>query len=362
MRAVWKWGILLMISWMLGPGGGLAGGTEISLRLVPTTKTTFSNAIPHYVYFDAETENATSLTVKLYKPSGVQTSFRNRGHVNRNQKAVRQTQYPLKKGETRKADLNILFRSESDTGIWRIEVTATASGKKPVTETIEIEITAPEMPELGQLSEVHAILEGEDGNVAVPVREGRIRFIAQNPKDPAFVTEYWLSRKYDLRETANRKCTRAVFSMALSWLGIDCTPVRMSEILWGEDIFYNFDPVCKKLGNVERRSGDLETLWEKYEAGDGSPIFLHFTYEGGAGMHAVLLVSRDRVNPELFYCVTSSSPVNTSAYPDGREKEHVIPIVIGEGKTGAWIESPMLETYNKGKIDEIWQWYRTDLP
>ena len=358
----WFAGILLMISWMLILADCGAGGTEISLRLVPTTKTAFSNAIPHYVYFDAETENAEILTVKLYKPSGVQTSFRNRQHVSRNRKAVRQTQYQIRKGETRKADLNILFRSEIETGIWRIEATASASKKKSVTEILEIEVLTPEAPELGQLGEVHAFLEGEDGNEAISVREGKIRFVAQNPKDSTFVTEYWLSKKYDLRESASRKCSRAVFSMALSYLGIDCTPVRMSEMVWGEDIFYNFDPVCKKLGNVERRSGDLETLWEKYEAGDGSPILLHFIYEGGEGMHALLLVSRDRMNPELFYCVTSSTPVNTSAYPDGRKLEHVIPILIEDGKTGAWIESPMLESYNKGKIDEIWQWYRTDLP
>lgn len=357
-----KWGILLMISWMLGLASCSAEETDISLQLVPTTRTTFNNAIPHYVYFDAEVKNAETLTIQLFKPSGVQTVFRNRRHVNMNRKAVRRTQYQLKKGENRKTDLNILFRSESDIGRWRIEVTASAAGKKPCTETLEIEIQVPEVPEMGQLGEVHAFLEGEDGNEAVPVREGKIRFIAQNPKDPTFVKEYWLSKKYDLRESANKKCTRAVFSMALSWLGIDCTPVRMSEMLWGEEIYYNFDPVCTKLGNVKRRSGDLETLWKKYETGDGSPIFLHFTYEGGAGMHALLLVSRDRMNPELFYCVTSSTPVNTSAYPDGREKEHVIPILIEEGKIGAWIQSPMLEIYNKGKIDEIWQWYRTDLP
>ena len=131
-------------------------------------------------------------------------------------------------------------------------------------------------------------------------------------------------------------------------------------MLWGENILYTFDPVCEKLGNVVRVEGDLDTLWADYEAGIGSPVLLHFTYEGGEGMHALLLVSRDRLNPELFYCVTSSSPVDTSDYPDGKKREHVIPIIIEDGRLGAWIQSPMLRLYNKGKIDEIWQWRRTD--
>ncbi len=111
MNTLRKWGILLMISWMLGLVSCGAEETDISLRLVPTTKTTFNNAIPHYVYFDAEVKNAETLTIQLFKPSGVQTVFRNRRHVDMNRKAVRRTKYQLKKGENRKTDLNILFRS-----------------------------------------------------------------------------------------------------------------------------------------------------------------------------------------------------------------------------------------------------------
>ena len=206
------------------------------------------------------------------------------------------------------------------------------------------------------------MLIGEDGDEALPAEEGKIRFVAQNPKDPSFVKEYWLSKKYDLREKSNKKCTRAVFSMALSYLGIDCTPVRMSDLLWGEEIIHTFDPVCEKLGNVERISGDLDTLWAAYEAGEASPVLVHFDYESGEGMHSLLLVSRDRLNPELFYCVTSSSAVNTSAFPDGKVRDHVIPILIEEGRIGAWIQSPLLKAYHKGKIDDIWQWTRTDIP
>ena len=358
-----RWAVvfLLVLGWLLSMTACQAEETGVFLRLQPTTKTSFSNAIPHYVYFDAETENAEKLVVRLYKPSGAPAAFRTRKHVDTNRKAVTVAQYSLKKGQNNKEDLNILFRSETESGIWRIEVTAVAAKKQSVPQVLEVEIHKPLPLEMGQLEEVHAMLIGEDGDEALPAEEGKIRFVAQNPKDPTFVREYWLSKGHDLREGANKKCTRAVFSMALSYIGIDCTPVQMSDMLWGEEIIYTFDPVCEKLGNVERVSGDLETLWTAYEAGEGSPVLVHFDYEGGEGMHALLLVSRDRLNPELFYCVTSSSPVNTSAFPDGKEKDHIIPILIEEGRIGAWIQSPLLKAYHKGKIDDIWQWIRTDL-
>ncbi len=357
----WIAGWVLAFAWMLCLAGAGAEG-EISLRLIPTSEIRFTNAIPHYVYFDAEVENAERITVKLFKPSGGQAKFRNRERVDRKKDAARQTIYKIQKGQTKQEDINILFRSEIDTGTWKIEVTASANKKKSVTQVLEIEVDAPAPLELGQLGEVHAILQGEDSDEPIGVQDGKIRFVAQNPKDPTFCDSYWLSKKYDLRSSANQKCSRAVFSMALSYLGIDMTPVRMSEILWGEDIFYTFDPVCEKLGNVERVIGDLDELWADYEAGNASPVLVHFRYDGGVGMHALLLVSRDRLNPDLYYCVTSSSPVNTSAFPDGRELEHVIPILIEDGRIGQRIQSPMLKIYNKGQIDEIWQWRRTDQP
>ncbi|MBR2822724.1 MAG: hypothetical protein IKE24_03460 [Clostridia bacterium] len=359
----WLAGFLLVLGCMACLAGGRAEEGAIALRLIPTSRVQFTNAIPHYVYFDAEVENAEKLTVKLYSPSGAQSRFRTRQHVDKKKSPVRQTVYTLRRGQKAQEEINILFVSEIDPGIWKIEVTASGKkGSQSVTEILEIQVDVPAPLELGQLGEVHAILDGEGSNEPVPVQEGKIRFVAQNPKDHAFVDSYWLSKAYDLRDCANQKCSRAVFSMALSYLGIDMTPVRMSEILWGENIFYTFDPVCEKLGNVERVNGSLEDLWDDYEQGNASPVLVHFRYNGGEGMHALLLVSRDRLNPDLYYCVTSSTPVNTSAFPDGREKEHVLPILIEDGRIGQRIQSPMLNIYHKGQIDEIWQWRRTDIP
>jgi len=203
------------------------------------------------------------------------------------------------------------------------------------------------------------MIMGLAGKEALSVEPGKIRYVAQNPKDSLFVKEYWLSKGHDLREKANQKCTRAAFSMALSWLGIDCTPVAMSDLLRSEELFYTYDQVCEALGNVTRVEGNLETLWAAYQAGEGSPVLLHFVYSGG-GMHAVLLVARDEEDPDLFYALTSGQRVNTTAYPDGVPRDAVIPILIEKGEEGERIQSPLLKTYDRGKIDGIWQWKLRD--
>ena len=131
-------------------------------------------------------------------------------------------------------------------------------------------------------------------------------------------------------------------------------------MLKGEEIDFTYDPVCRKLGNVSRMDGDLETLWTNYERGEASPVMLHFRYSGGEGMHAVLLVARDEDDPELFYAVTTGQRVNTSAFPDGMSRDVVIPILIEKGENGQRIQSPALKRYHKGTIDQIWQWKLTE--
>jgi len=105
---------------------------------------------------------------------------------------------------------------------------------------------------------------------------------------------------------------------------------------------------------VARMDGDLEELWEHYERDGASPVYIHFTYTGG--MHSLLLIARDSQNPELYYALNPSAAVNASAYPDAGAHEHIIPILIEEGKTGKLIQSPRVKKYHRGKLDVICQW------
>ena len=355
-----------MAAWLLGvamaliglPGSG--GSEEAALRLIPDpeTRTAFTNGVLHYVYFDVEAPGRERITLQLISPEGKETAFRTRQHVNMNQQPVLSARYDLKEGQTRLEGMNVLFRSKTAPGVWQIRVTASVAGEGDVTETIPVTIRnlAPET--LQGLEAVHGMIRGIDGGEMIPAEAGTIRYISQNPSDRAFVKDYWVSSVFDLRPGANEKCTRVVFSMALGYLGIDCTPIRMTDMTLAVDMDYTYDPVCRKLGNVVRQEGDLETLWARYEAGEGSPVYLHFRYEGG--MHAVLLVARDRENPDLFYTVTSAQRIDTSAYPGGRERDPVVPLILEEGDTGGLIQSPLMPKYHKGVIDRIWQWTRTD--
>ena len=330
------------------------------LELIPKGKTTFTNVLFHYVYFDAYVQGADRLSMRLLNSKGKQVGFRTRRHVDNKIPASNSAGFALKKGQEVCEDMNVLIPTGASVGTWTIEVTAFSGKKALATATLPVEITEARPLNMSLLPKVHRMISGLGGSDPQQVEAGMIRYVAQNPKDPLFVKEYWFNAAYDLRETANQKCTRADFSMALSFLGIDCTPVRMSEMLRNEDILYTYDEVCAKLGNVSRVTGSLERLWANYEAGKGSPVQIHFSFDGG--MHAVLLVARDEEDPELFYGINAGQRANTTAHPDGMRRDPVLPILIEKGETGQRIQSPLLKRYHKAVIDEIWQWKLTGEP
>lgn len=365
-RRMMTWGLLLTV--LLGlffPEGACLAEDEgpsnlsqdgLSLRLVTKSPTSFYYTILHYVYFGAEVTGAESLEVRLLQPDGEPHSFRNRYYVDHKVKAKKKIRYELEEGQTVYEDLNVLFPSFMEIGEWRIEVTAVAEDGSQVTETIPVQVRSSTPKYLPKLGQVHDMLLGLDSSEPVSVKAGKIRFVSQFKNDRSFVKKYWWSGSYNLISKARGMCSRAVFSMALSWLGIDCTPARMSELVRaGEIMDYSYDPVCEKLRVVERVDGDdLQSLWKNYEAGFGSPVLIHFNYEGG--MHAVLLAARDEYEPTLYYAVNPALRTDTSKYEGGMEQDVVFPLIIEDGKIGELIHSPLRTVYNKGKIDQIWQW------
>ena len=330
----------------------------VQLQLKPVTGMAFTNVVAHYVCFRAITVNAAKVSVRVYNPKGKQTDFRTKQLATLRRKAVRTDTHTLKSEENGTAELDVLFPSGSATGTWIIRVTAEAKNRETAEAEIPVVIREKDPLVLNDLAEIRSMVTGYDSSESLPVEAGKIRYVSQNIRDPFFVKEYWFSKGHDLRETARVMCTRAVFSMALSYLGIDCTPVKMSDMLMAETIFYTYDDVCEMLGGVERKEGDLETLWAEYGQGKASPVMLHFnyTYEGYDGMHALLLIARDPNVPELFYALAPGQKVNTSRYAEGMKEDPIIPILIDQGEVGYWIQSPLLPKYHKGRIDEIWNW------
>ncbi len=328
---------------------------EKGMELVPKSITSFSNAVSHYVAFDIEFTEAERLVLRLYGPDGLQASFKTRQINHYNQNAVKIMQWGVDATETSKSGIEIFFKKGCKTGKWKITVTAEDAHKNVLdAASLEVNVREQDKPEYADYEKAQEmVLSGR-----APVEAGKIRLVSQLPTDRCFVKELWKNKVFDLTEDSTKMCTIAVFSMAVSYLGLDCSPVRMSEITRSYELFYTYEEVAEKLGGIRRKEGTVEELWSVYQEGKGSPVCIHFTYSGN-GMHALLLIARDRGNPELYYAVNSSAGVNASS-AGGLNHDHVIPVLIDEGKKGCLIQSPLARTYNGGKLDSIWCWERTE--
>ncbi len=331
---------------------------EEQMEIQVSSLTRFTNALSRYVEFRTDFSGASRFVVRVYDPQGKQASFRNRNLVNKKMNPVKSTVNTSRNKETGMVEMNVFFPKGRTPGVWTITVTGQDKGKNDVASaTVQIEVMEPyEIVPLKYLQAHDMLLaEGEE------VQKGKIRFITQLPEDPCYKKSYWKSLYYDLTDESRSKCTRAAFSMALSYLGIDCTPVHMSDIAKNKELFYTYDAVLNALKNVSRIDGNLEQLWSNYkkEEGDYSPVAIHFSY-GSDGMHSLLLIDRDDENPNLYYAITSSEGTKATAW-GGSAHDHVIMVVIEDGRVGQPIQSPMITKYNGGKIDVICQWKRTEL-
>ena len=155
--------------------------------------------------------------------------------------------------------------------------------------------------------------EAEDGSTReAAVRAGRIRFIPQSLRDPLFVKSYWLGgaegSSLDLTQTEDSKgreydeycgvmCTRACYSMALSYFGVDVTPGGMSAMLGERSIDSPYDEITEKLYFVERVKGvdyrSLDEMMDRYLSDPTySPVLITLLRPNGIA-HALLAVGRD---------------------------------------------------------------------
>lgn len=164
------------------------------------------------------------------------------------------------------------------------------------------------------------ILGPEEGT---EVRAGYVRYIAQSRRDPWFVADYWQvgedKGELDLTAEANRygcvytffagnMCTRAAYSMALSYLGVDMTPVNMSVMLNSRDIDVPYDAITARLDGVERvemRAYIFNTMFANYRADASySPVYVSLSQQNGKD-HTLLLVGYNE-ETQRFIAVDSS--------------------------------------------------------
>ena len=225
---------------------------------------------------------------------------------------------------------------------------------------------------LRQATSVEAVeqfLRFPEGEEAPAVEAGYIRYIAQNEKkDPLFFKPYWLGGEegseldltvkkrngYEYGFHAGTMCTRAAYSMAMSYLGIDVTPGAMSAITGKRHIDEPYDEFSALLG-VERvtvSSKVFNTYMQNYLTDSSySPVYLYIQKPSGQ-YHALLVVG---FIPELSrYLVVDSSPYYVDDVP-----HRVYFISLNKNRTEI-INSTFKWELKGSKVLQLYQWRRLD--
>ena len=166
------------------------------------------------------------------------------------------------------------------------------------------------LPECDSVEEAEAFILYPPEAGLSGVQAGFIRLIAQHSaNDPMFRDAYWLGGEagstLDLTLQENRyghvytfhagnMCTRAAYSMALSYLGVDVTPGSMSAMTGQRDMNTPYNTISEMVGVelVELKSYVFDTMVENYLTDPTySPVYVYLQMPDG-GNHALLIIAK----------------------------------------------------------------------
>lgn len=200
-------------------------------------------------------------------------------------------------------------------------------------------------------------------SVELPAPEaGKIRFISLNRKDPAFREISWRSENYNLTIKRDAKGntyvadftnmhSRAVYSMALSYLGIDVTPVMISEIAGSRDVRAPFDAVTSRLDNVERvepYSHHFDTMVHNYLTNTSySPVFCEIRKPDGA-LHTVLIVGYIPSTRGFIICDPAAPKLNAEYLHSYKMAWHVMRQAV--------LSSAFYDEFYESEVVAVYQW------
>ncbi len=166
------------------------------------------------------------------------------------------------------------------------------------------------LPKAQSIEEAEAFVLYPPEEGVAEVQRGFIRYIAQHRgNDPEmFRKQYWLGgpegSALDLTAQTGRNgvpylyhagnmCTRAAFSMAMSYLGIDVTPGAISATTGQRDM----DPPYKEISDlyglelVQPKAHIFDTMMDNYLSDPRySPVYVYLRMPDG-GNHAVLVIA-----------------------------------------------------------------------
>lgn len=217
-------------------------------------------------------------------------------------------------------------------------------------------------------AEAFLLYPPEDGLSGVEA--GYIRYISQHSvNDPTFRDEYWLGGEKDspldltLQQNryghvytfhAGNMCTRAAYSMALSYLGVDATPGGMSAMLNRRDMNPPYNAISDLVGveRVEPKRHVFETMVENYLTDPSySPVYLYLRKPNGKD-HALLIIAKLPEQSRFLVLDPSGMWVNGV--------QHRIYMMSFNKTRQQVVNSTFRDEYAGSKVLQLYQWRRVD--
>lgn len=180
------------------------------------------------------------------------------------------------------------------------------------------------------IEEAESFLLLPEDEAPAAVVPGYIRYISQSQKrDPSFCKEYWLGGEegsvldLTLKERygvtfdfhTGVMCTRAAYSMVLSYFGIDMSPGEMSRVTGNRNLYEPYTEISELMGveMVSVKNNRFNTMVNNYLTDESySPVYLYFKKPNGVN-HAVLVVAY--LEEQGRYLVVDSSPFWVNGEP-----------------------------------------------
>lgn len=239
-------------------------------------------------------------------------------------------------------------------------ITAVLAEDAPMAENVPMALREADTAE-----EVAQFLLFPTDGVAAPVQRGYIRYISQSSKsDTTFLKEYWLGGEegsvldLTLKERYGSKfafhtgvmCTRAAYSMILSYFGIDMSPGKMSEVLGKRNLDEPYTEISEMfdLEFIPGGRRQFNTMVQNYLNDDSySPIYLYFRKPDGTN-HAVIVVGY--IPDPGRYLVVDSNPYWVKGEP------YRVYFVSLNKSRNRIINSTFANELVDSTMIHIWQW------
>ena len=215
--------------------------------------------------------------------------------------------------------------------------------------------------------EANALLIQSDTGERLNVVSGQVRLIVQTRRDDMFCADYWRSGEekgeFDLTAKENRygapyayyigtMCTRAVYSMALSYLGVDMTPVDMSVLVQRRTLNEPYDEITALVDGLARRGlteATFDEMMAQYLNDERySPLYIYMKRTNGVG-HALLIVGYN-AERKRFVAVDPS--------PRGFQGDTVRTYELSFAQNRQRVmRCPYAKDLEGAKVLQVYQWY-----